>query len=190
MSRVIFDKSFDLDLTPPFKRKGLTLIVGRNGSGKTTLIRLLAKKYNVKNKEFEIARNRLEKLNPSCFIEETTIPVNESLKRIISYLDNIIPLDNEKIEDFLVKLNLKHILNQKFNKCSSGEKKKLLSALNLCQKNKFVCFLDEPTENIDNESKDVLINLLADLNKEIHLYITTHNPTHFSTLNAQQHSLD
>lgn len=140
-----------------FKNVNLTLdtdwklgLIGRNGSGKTTLLKLLLGEYESngaigKNIEFEY------------FPYE--IPNENSLTIDIAY--KIIPnLEEWKLykELNLIKVDA-GILYRNFNTLSGGEMIKFLLICAFLKDNKFL-LIDEPTNHIDEESKDSLIEYL------------------------------
>lgn len=140
-----------------FKNVNLTLdtdwklgLIGRNGSGKTTLLKLLLGEYESngaigKNVEFEY------------FPYE--IPNENSLTIDIAY--KIIPnLEEWKLykELNLIKVDA-GILYRNFNTLSGGEMIKFLLICAFLKDNKFL-LIDEPTNHIDEESKDSLIEYL------------------------------
>ena len=140
-----------------FKNVNLTLdtdwklgLIGRNGSGKTTLLKLLLGEYESngaigKNVEFEY------------FPYE--IPKEDILTIDIAY--KIIPdLEEWKLykELNLIKLD-EGILYRNFNTLSGGEMIKFLLICAFLKDNKFL-LIDEPTNHIDEESKESLIEYL------------------------------
>ena len=170
-------RKFNIELpAPPFK-EGVILIRGMNGSGKTTLLRVLASKFDIDLKSF-VGDNAEQYLNHSAvFFEETTLSHGETLAKNLEYINYLLETDRDKQKGYIQQLRLDEVMNRKFKKCSTGEKKKFLSILNITQTNKTIYYLDEPFENIDAQSKK---NLLSILKKEFvstskTLYITTHN---------------
>ena len=140
-----------------FKDVNLTLdtdwklgLIGRNGSGKTTLLKLLLGEYETngvisKNVEFEY------------FPYE--IPSENILTIDIAY--KIIPnLEEWRLykELNLIKADV-GILYRNFNTLSGGEMIKFLLICAFLKENKFL-LIDEPTNHIDEESKDSLIAYL------------------------------
>lgn len=140
-----------------FKNVNLTLdtdwklgLIGRNGSGKTTLLKLLLGEYESngaigKNVEFEY------------FPYE--IPKGDILTINIAY--GIIPdLEEGKLykELNLIKVDV-DILYRNFNTLSGGEMIKFLLVCAFLKENEFL-LIDEPTNHIDEESKESLISYL------------------------------
>tara|TARA_B100001109_G_C18863753_1_gene475580 strand:- start:3929 stop:4507 length:579 start_codon:yes stop_codon:yes gene_type:complete len=179
MPSIEISKDFRLLINVPKFQRGLTLLIGKNGSGKTTLLRILSKKIKIANQEFCELIREIEHTGFNPFIEETTIPSGETLNKIVKYFTFTSSLDRSLFEKMANKLNINHILNQPFKKCSTGEKKKFLLLLNLCQTKGSIYFLDEPIENIDNESKCAIIELLNSFASEKLIFITTHHPNEF-----------
>lgn len=140
-----------------FKDVNLTLdtdwrlgLIGRNGSGKTTLLKLLLGEYESngaisKNIDFEYFPYEIQ---------------NEDILTIdIAY--KILPdLEEWKIykELNLIKTDA-NILYRKFNTLSGGERIKFLLVCSFLKDNKFL-LIDEPTNHIDEKSKETLIEYL------------------------------
>lgn len=125
-------------------------LIGRNGSGKTTLMKLLLGDYESngaisKNVDFEY------------FPYE--IPQEDVLTIDIAY--KIIPdLEEWKLykELNMIKVDV-GILYRNFNTLSGGEMIKFLLICAFLKESKFL-LIDEPTNHIDEESREALIEYL------------------------------
>lgn len=140
-----------------FKNVNLTLdtdwklgLIGRNGSGKTTLLKLLLGEYESNN---AISKN----IDFEYFPYE--IEDGDILTIDIAY--KILPnLEEWRLykELNLIKMDAS-ILYRNFNTLSGGEMIKFLLICAFLKENKFL-LIDEPTNHIDEESKDALIEYL------------------------------
>lgn len=140
-----------------FKNVNLTLdtdwklgLIGRNGSGKTTLLKLLLGEYESNG---AISKN----VKFAYFPYE--IPKGDILTINIAY--GIIPdLEEWKLykELNLIKVDV-DILYRNFNTLSGGEMIKFLLVCAFLKENEFL-LIDEPTNHIDEESKESLISYL------------------------------
>ena len=140
-----------------FKDVNLTLdtdwklgLIGRNGSGKTTLLKLLLGELGSNG---SISKN----INFEYFPYE--IKNGDSLTIDIAY--QIIPdLEEWRLFRELNLINVdSSILYRNFNTLSGGEMIKFLLTCAFLKDNKFL-LIDEPTNHIDEESKDSLIEYL------------------------------
>jgi|SRR5690554_4108146 len=147
--------NFSINLPIPEIVEGVVVITGNNGSGKTTLLRLLSDKYDVNDNEI------VEIINKSnLFFELNNLSKDETLANNIQLIKSLCSIDDELFDMFINVFQLKSRLKIKAKKCSAGEIKKLLIALNLSQNMNPIYFLDEPFENLDLRSKNSLIEIL------------------------------
>ncbi|MGO1120193.1 ATP-binding cassette domain-containing protein [Rhodovibrionaceae bacterium A322] len=137
-------------------------IVGRNGAGKTSLVNLLLGRLSpdsgsVKlgtNLEIKLFDQRRESLNYDDTLWETLCPgggdmlmVGERQKHVVSYL-----------RDFLFS---EAQAKQPVGALSGGEKNRLLLARILAQPSNLLV-LDEPTNDLDMDTLDLLLEVLDD----------------------------
>ncbi len=140
-----------------FKNVNLTLdtnwklgLIGRNGSGKTTLLKLLLGEYECNG---AISKNVNFEYFPYEILKEDILTID------IAY--EIIPdLEEWRLykELNLIEVDI-GILYRKFNTLSGGEKIKFLLTCAFLKEDKFL-LIDEPTNHIDEQSKNSLINYL------------------------------
>ncbi|MGB0370249.1 MAG: ATP-binding cassette domain-containing protein [Opitutales bacterium] len=161
------DLFFSWDGSPLFKDFSTTIwrgdrigIVGSNGSGKTTLIELLLGRLKPESgtvnqgTQLEIAYfdQLRDQLDPEKTVAENIVDDGEFVslptgkKHVISYL-----------EDFLFT---KDRVRSPANQLSGGERARLLLA-KLFQKPANLLILDEPTNDLDVETVDLLEELIA-----------------------------
>lgn len=160
--------SFSYDSNNIFKNFTTTImrndrigIIGPNGCGKSTLLKVILGELPPQSGEVEAGTNldiayfdqqRLQLDDSSSVIDNIgdgsdTIIFNGRSKHIISYLD-----------DFLFP---KDRLNSPVNSLSGGEKNRLMLA-KLFSKSSNVLVLDEPTNDLDSETLDLLEELITD----------------------------
>ena len=140
-----------------FKNVNLTLdtdwklgLIGRNGSGKTTLLKLLLGEYESNG---AISKNVKFEYFPYEIANEDILTIDVAYR--------IIPgLEEWKLykELNLIKVDV-DILYRNFNTLSGGEMIKFLLVCAFLKENEFL-LIDEPTNHIDEESKESLINYL------------------------------
>ncbi|MCQ2965983.1 MAG: ABC-F family ATP-binding cassette domain-containing protein [Alphaproteobacteria bacterium] len=139
-------------------------IVGANGVGKTTLIKLLTGKLDPDAGSIRIMRQLSEAyfdqnratLNLTKTLKETLCPdggdtvfVGETTKHVMSYL-----------QDFLFTPDQ---ANQPVSSLSGGEKNRLILAKTLATPSNFLV-LDEPTNDLDMDTLDLLQEALMNYN--------------------------
>lgn len=171
-------RKFTIELPIPPVQEGIILLRGSNGSGKTTLLRLLSSKFNYSVREFFPEKADLFLNEGTVFLEETTVSHAETLKKNTQCINAYLNTDHHLQQDYFKRLNLTdRVLQGKFKRCSTGEKKKFLSVMNLSQVNKSIYYLDEPFENVDAKSKVQLLDILRTqfIGSGKTLYLTTHN---------------
>lgn len=136
-------------------------IVGPNGSGKSTIIKLLTGEIKPDSGFIRIGKNleeayfdqTREQLDPKKTLWKTLcddgdhIMVQGKWRHVVAYL-----------KDFLFKPDQVHAL---VSTLSGGERNRLLLALILAQKSNFL-ILDEPTNDLDMDTLELLQEVLSD----------------------------
>ena len=136
-------------------------IVGPNGAGKTTLVKLLTGKLTPDSGHVRIGKNLEEayfdqnrmSLNPKKTLWKTLcdegdhIYVRGNYRHVVAYL-----------KDFLFKPEQ---AQQPVAALSGGEKNRLMLAVALAKKSNFIV-LDEPTNDLDMDTLDLLQEVLFD----------------------------
>lgn len=186
---IIKDFSLNID-----ENKKVALI-GNNGSGKSTLLYLLSGTL--------LADSGLITYNKNKF----KFPIkNHGYYKFIKYLRrNILYIENSDTlyENFTIRQNFKHFIslgeydkkqfknlyeifevNEPMNKLisqiSKGTKQKLIIILALLSK-KNIILLDEPTDGLDPDKKELFFGKIVELNKTI--IISTHDVQYINCFN-------
>lgn len=162
---------------------GLFLIKGKSGIGKTTLFNLISHLdsptngdiyYNglsySKMKENDIANLRKEIgfiFQDSNLINNLTIKDNLELVKLIAKT-------NTSIEDTLNKLGISNVINKYPNILSGGEKQRVAIAIALIKDAKII-LADEPTSNLDEETRKEVFKILEEISKERLVLIVSHD---------------
>lgn len=155
------ERKFSITLPCVSFTKGIIWFKGSNGIGKTTLLRALSSKFKVDALELLDSKKKDFIKQSSLFFESTMLSHNESLLKNLNYLNSFVEMNEDFQKELFIKLSLtESILKRKFKKCSSGEKAKFITVLNLSQSSKEIYYLDEPFENIDSSSKLALIEVI------------------------------
>jgi zinc transport system ATP-binding protein len=159
--------------------KDFIVIVGKNGAGKSTLIKGILGLIKPKSGEI-IFNESFNKKLIGYMPQETKVSQNfpASVKEIVlSGRINKMGIrpfynskDKEKCEEVLKILNIYDIKDKSFFELSGGQRQKTLLARSLCATDKLL-ILDEPSNNLDNTSREEFYLLLMKLNKELGITI-------------------
>ena len=177
------------NITIAVNEKETCSIVGTSGSGKTTLLGLCAGLDDLSGGKVELCGIDLGTLNE----DERAILRNKKVGFIfqdfqllpsLTALENVIvplELQGEKNaaqigKDLLRKVGLKNRMSHYPSQLSGGEQQRVAIARAFSNK-PTILFADEPTGNLDEESGEIVVNLLLNLNKEAGttLIIVTHD---------------
>ena len=162
-------------------------VVGKNGSGKTTLVKGIL--GLIKPMQGEVVFEDLQpnfvgytpqETNVNEYFPATVfeIVLSGSLnraKRKFFYSQS----DKKEALEKLELLKLIKIKNKSFNELSGGQKQKVLLARSLMATNKLL-ILDEPSNNLDFETKKDFYEILKKINQEqrITIIMITHDLDH------------
>ena len=162
----------------------LVIVVGSNGAGKTTLIKALL--GLIKPLSGSITFNNLKQNFIGYMPQETKVDSNfpaSSFEIVLSGTLNKTMFYTKKEKkmalDNLKLLGIENLKNKSFSELSGGQRQKVLLARSLCSTEKLL-ILDEPSNNLDSESKKDLYNIVTELNKKkgITVIMITHDLDH------------
>lgn len=169
------------------EEKDFICIVGPNGSGKSTLIKGIL--GLIKASKGKVIYHSLKQNFIGYMPQETRVDSNFpasvfeivlsgtlnrlGLKSFYSKKEKQIALDNLKI------LGIEKLKDKNFCDLSGGQRQKVLLARSLSATSKLL-ILDEPSNNLDSESKQELYKTIIDLNKNhnITIIMITHDLDH------------
>lgn len=142
-------------------------ICGENGSGKTTLVRAIIGSYSSSSYSGLIRTH--ENASISYIPEIALFPSGKSVRRYLLDVAHFIYEDNNKarlmVDKSLADMGISHLFSKNPSRLSSGQKKKVLLA-KIYIENPDIVILDEPTANLDFNSRDFVFQKLLELNKE------------------------
>ncbi len=180
--RKIIDKlSFDL------YENDFLCVVGENGSGKSTLIKGIL--GLIKPMNGKILYNNLKQKNIGYIPQETTVSKHfpaSVYEIVLSGTLNSVGLlsfynneQKEKADNALKKLKIYNLKEKSFADLSGGQRQKVLIARALCATSKLL-ILDEPSNNLDYNSRKKLYEILKELNEidGISIIMVTHDLDH------------
>ena len=159
--------------------KDFIIITGKNGAGKSTLIKGILGLIKPMGGEiiFDESLNRkLIGYMPQETKVDSSFPASV-FEIVLSGTINKMGLkpfyskeEKNKAIDALKILNILNIKNKSFADLSGGQRQKTLLARSLCATDKLL-ILDEPSNNLDQASREEFYLLLMKLNKELGITI-------------------
>ena len=147
----------------------IVMLKGRNGSGKTSLLKsvlciLEPTSGSMFWKGKPINKNLYDFYNNVTYISDKTSSVRQlTIANNIKIWKRIFlsKLDKNQIDGILSNLNLTDLIDKKVNTLSLGEIKKL-ELLRLVLEEKKIWILDEPLNNLDSDTIEILAQTFED----------------------------
>ena len=162
----------------------IAVVVGSNGAGKTTLIKALlglvkpingSINFNDLKQEYIGYMPQETKVDSNFPASVYEIVLSGTLNKTLFYTkkEKKLALDNLKL------LGISNLKDKSFQELSGGQRQKVLLARSLCSTDKLL-ILDEPSNNLDRESKKDLYEIITELNKKhnITIIMITHDLDH------------
>jgi ABC-type lipoprotein export system ATPase subunit len=145
----------------------LNALMGPSGAGKTSLLRCLNGRYhNQMSDETKIYLSKFKKIR-TCFISQDAsehLLKGLTAKQALIYASKLKNSDREldhenSIENLMIDLLITDIEDTNVEKCSKGEQKRLVMAMEMTsyKKPNLIC-IDEPTSGLDSNAAEVVIN--------------------------------
>ncbi|WP_339030170.1 ATP-binding cassette domain-containing protein [Spiroplasma endosymbiont of Cantharis nigra] len=171
----IFKKNVGVkNVTLKINKGDLIGLIGPNGAGKTTLMKLIFGEIIPDKGVIKLQDDELL----SYFPDSNNIPLNMKANEYIEYIGFLNSLSKKDVEESKEKLykifDFKVYENKYLKDLSAGLKKTLILIGTLIIKPN-ILFLDEPTANLDLESKINFLNVIRKLiDFNITIIFTTH----------------
>lgn len=179
------------DINVVINKGDFVSIMGRSGSGKSTLLNILIGQirptsgdvfidnFNInKMKDREISSLRLNKLgfvnqDPLLFEE---FNVQENIEMPLRIAGMLTKRNKYIVSEYMEKLSITELKDKKIHELSGGEKQRV-SIVRALSMNPSILIADEPTGNLDDETKMSFINLIKKIHNDFDLttVIVTHD---------------
>ena len=172
------------------KKNKTTLITGPNGSGKSTLLNIISGLISITDgqilldsKETKLNRFWAKQLS---YVQQNSFLLNQTIREniVTDVHRHLNKIDEKKLKDIEETLNLNKIFENFPEKLDSnvgynGEKlsggqKQILSIARALYKDGKIIILDEPSSALDEESKNILVNLLFKIKNKKTIIIVSH----------------
>lgn len=137
--------------------EGLTYLNGKNGSGKSTLLRLIAGIEKLDSGSITLDKGAIISLSTdSIKIPEVFTPYE-----VYEIIKNYNEVDNQLFQHLINEMAVNDFLHIRFEKLSTGTKKKIVNILALSKKSDLL-ILDEPFNGLDEKSIKILVKILSE----------------------------
>ncbi|MBQ9683869.1 ABC transporter ATP-binding protein [Candidatus Saccharibacteria bacterium] len=170
-------------------------IVGPNGSGKSTLLKCLLGEIKPNSGVIKFENHSQHKVigylpqnphyNPAFPASVYEVVASGSLNQIGLFSK----YPKQKIEKALGTLRITDIARQQFSTLSGGQRQRVLLARALVASSNLL-ILDEPSNNLDYNSKQEFYRTLEKLNKSTTILMVTHDLDHNNLIGNKILSLD
>lgn len=167
-----------------------TLITGKNGSGKSTLLKIMAGllkpddgSLNIGRKTFCWPQAKKVIRQHIMYLHQTPYLFDGSVEKNLTFVNSAL-----NIEEAMIWANIHHLAKRQTHSLSGGERQRVALA-RAWLKQPQVLLLDEPTANLDDDSKQRTLKLINDFKRKgAAIVIVSHEPKHFKTvLNKKMH---
>jgi putative ABC transport system ATP-binding protein len=191
------------NVTLEINRGDLISIQGPTGGGKSTLLQMLGALDQPTSGSISLADDELEKLSEAKLTQVRARKIgfifqNYNLIPTLTALENVqtalVPqginkaLSEKRAMEALESVSLSDRANHLPTELSGGQQQRVAIARALV-KNPEVILADEPTGNLDEDTRDQIIDLLIDLNKNqsITVILVTHDSSVAKRANKNLH---
>ncbi len=170
-------------------------ILGPNGSGKTTFLKIICGAESLTNGDVILNGISLKR-NHVLFKKQVGYAPDKLMvypfltgKEFINMITRIKkPDDKEEMHEILDGLKIASYLSVRFDEMSLGNQKKYMLFASFIGSPP-VLILDEPTNEIDIESKEFIINYLNRVKEQKIIIFSSHDAAFLSRLGAKRHTL-
>jgi ABC-2 type transport system ATP-binding protein len=154
-------------------------LLGPNGAGKSTLISIIAGFLSQNSGSVEIfGRDNflysIEVKKDIGFLPEgSPLYADMSVEHFLKYLAELKSQPRGEVKKVMTLANIEDVAKQKIETLSKGYKRRVGFAASILG-NPPILLLDEPTDGLDPNQKEHMLNLIKDMSKDKTIIISTH----------------
>lgn len=200
LNKSLGGKTLLKDVNLSIHRGTFNLLRGKNGAGKTTLLRIIAglekpnsalisfgETYKSWPKSKQALRQASVYLHQQPYMLDTTVKKN--LAYTLSHQSLTTSQKSKLIDSAIDLAHINDIIHCHAKTLSGGEQQRVALA-RAWLRNPRIMLLDEPTANMDSDSRKRTIDLLSQLKDQgLAIIIATHDPTQFNSLTHTLYTL-
>lgn len=171
------------DISFTVEQGQIVALLGENGAGKSTLLRLISGYYEANSGQIvlngeTLSNNRLSYLRSLAYVPEISSLYGEmTVTDFLFFMAQIRQIADEmvlkKMRRVMRQLQLQDVMEQKCETLSKGYKKRVELAAALLAEPQ-ILLLDEPTEGLDPNQKQILCDIIKHYALEHTVIISTH----------------
>ena len=170
-----------------------TLLIGQNGAGKSTLLKMMsglekpdAGLIRANGKEGCWKHHRSLLLENILYLHQQPFMFDGSVRRNLQFTHSVSQPSGKAIDDAIEWADLQHVIDQPAKNLSGGEKQRVALARAYLRSPQ-VILLDEPTANLDQQSRIKTLELLQQFKQAgIALVIASHDPDAFNAIQDER----
>ncbi len=170
------------------KTGDITGFLGPNGAGKTTTMRIITGFLTPEKGEILFENKSLQPNYKNIITNTGYLPENNPLYsnlRVDEFLTFIAQMKNvyveEEIADICKKCGIENVLEKEIETLSKGYKQRVGLAKALLGNPDYL-ILDEPTEGLDPNQKEEILNLIKSFSKDKTILFSSHNLSEVSQI--------
>lgn len=174
-----------------------TLLIGKNGSGKTTLLKMMSGLekpdsglVQIDERNFNWSQCKTRLLKNILYLHQQPFMFEGSVENNLQYTLKVSGRAAQSIHEAIEWAGLEDIIQQNAKSLSGGEKQRVAIARAYLRSPQVV-LLDEPTANLDHQSRLRTLELLKQFKQQgIAMIIASHDPDIFMGIQDERLQLD
>jgi len=174
-----------------------TLLIGENGAGKSTLLKIMAGldkpdsgNLRINQTDYRWSQGKSILLKNIMYLHQQPYMFEGSVEQNLQYIVKVSRQPLKLIDEAIEWAGIEDIIQQNAKNLSGGEKQRVAIA-RAYLRNPEVVLLDEPTANLDQQSKVRTLKLLEQFkSRGIGMVIASHDPEIFNALQDERLQID